>query len=119
MKYLRLSIIMLFLGSGCVPMHKYQALQRELETQRYLALEGKASVYAYRQRLEMLENERETLVKEVQVYETKYQSSRNKDAQIRQLQARIQELERELKQLQGNKKAVYNKEVEKKQKSSY
>lgn len=107
------------MGSGCVPMYKYQALQRELESQRYLALEGKASVYAYRQRLEMLENERETLVKEVQVYETKYQSSRNKDVQIRQLQARIQELERELKQLQGNKKAVYNKEVEKKQKSSY
>lgn len=119
MKYLRLSIIALFCGTGCVPMSKYRALQQELETQRYLTLEGKASVYAYRQRLEMAQNEHEALVKEVKVYETKYQRSRNKDWQIRQLQARIQELERELKQLKGNKKAVYNKEVEKKQKSSY
>ncbi|GIV40326.1 MAG: hypothetical protein KatS3mg033_2126 [Thermonema sp.] len=119
MKYLRLSTILLLLGSGCVPMSKYQALQQELETQRYLTLEGKASVYAYRQRLEMAQNEHQALVQEVKVYETKYKSSRSKDWQIQQLQARIQELERELKQLKGNKKAVYNKEVEKKQKSSY
>lgn len=104
---------------ACVPVSRYNALRQQLQVEQQIALEGKASVLAYQQQLASIEKEKEILLQEIKIYETQYKQDNTKDAQIRQLQARVRELEREIQLLRGNRQAVYNKEVEKKQKSSY